>query len=243
MRRIPFFILAAALVLPVTASAQQTVNFYLGGFVPRAEDARDPNDVLVADLSNSQPLDFIVSDFNGFTVGGEWLVPFGHYLEGGVGLGFYNRTVPTVYSNLVNADNSEVQQELKLRTVPFTATVRFLPLGNTNFFQPYVGAGVTAIWWRYAETGQFVDNSLNPSCVQPGPKCDIYFASYVQTGSSVGPVILGGARFNFDPIVAGGEIRWQSAKGDLPVTGSNAFLGPKIDLGGFNYLFTIGVRF
>lgn len=233
MRRISFFILAAALAVPATASAQQTINFFVGGFIPRAEDARDRNDVLVQDLSVNPPLDFLVSDFNGATVGGEWLFPIGGNLEGGLGIAFYNRTVPSVYRTLVNSDGSEIEQDLKLRTIPFTATIRFLPLGNRNGFQPYIGGGVTAIRWRYAETGQFVDPTDN----------SIYRDSFVATGSSAGPVVVGGVRFNFDPIVAGGEVRWQSAKGDLPTTGSNAFLGSKIDLGGFNYLFTIGVRF
>lgn len=233
MRRILFFILAAALAVPASASAQQTINVFLGGFVPRAEDARDPNDVLIADLGSAQPLDFNVSDFNGFTLGGEWLFPLGTHVEGGLGVGFYTRTVPSVYRNLVNSDGSEIEQDLKLRTVPLTATIRFLPLGNTNGFQPYIGAGVNAIWYRYAETGQFVDLTDN----------SIYRASYVHSGSAAGPVVLGGVRFVIDPLVAGGEIRWQSAKGDLPTTGTNSFLGSRIDLGGFNYLFTIGVRF
>jgi outer membrane protein W len=224
MRRILFFMFAAALAVPASASAQQTVNIFLGGFVPRAVDARDPNDVLVADLSNEQPLAFNVSDFNAFTIGGEWLFPFGSHLEGGVGLGFYNRTVPTVYQYLVNNDGSEIEQDLKLRVVPFTATVRFLPLGEENPFQPYIGAGVMAAYWRYAETGQFVDLT-------------------VKSGGAAGPVVLGGVRFVIDPILFGGEVRWQSAKGDLPTTGANSFLGSKLDLGGVNYLFTIGVRF
>jgi hypothetical protein len=39
----------------------------------------------------------------------------------------------------------------------------------------------------------------------------------------------------------GGEIRYQGGTGDLPR--DQEFAGSKINLGGFNYLFTIGVRF
>ena len=38
----------------------------------------------------------------------------------------------------------------------------------------------------------------------------------------------------------GGEVRYQQAEGDLDELD---FLGPKIDLGGFSYLATFGVRF
>jgi len=60
------------------ASAQQSVNFYMGGFVPTSADARGDiaggisNDVLV---QNQQFLSFRIKDFDGFTFGGEWLVP------------------------------------------------------------------------------------------------------------------------------------------------------------------------
>lgn len=241
MRRILFFIFAAALAVPPAASAQQTVNFFLGGFVPRSVEARDPNDVLVGDLFDVQPLDFRVSDFDGFTFGGEWLFPFGRNFEGGLGIGYYTRTVPSVYQNIQNDDGSEIEQDLKLRIVPFTATIRFLPLGNDTGFQPYIGGGVGASWWRYSETGQFVDVPAgNPTCALATPRCTIFSNIYTASGGAVGPLLLGGVRYNFDPILAGFEARYQWAKGNVP---ANQFLGSKIDLGGFNYLFTIGVRF
>jgi len=230
MRRLFFALLAATLLCPAAASAQQTINFSIGRFNVRAEDARDSNDVLVADLSDAQPLLFQVGDFDAATVSGEWLFPLMANLEGGLGIGYYQRTVPSVYANLVNADGSEIEQDLKLRIVPFTATIRFLPLGYHNGFEPYIGAGVAAYRWRYSESGQFVDPSDN----------SIFRNSYVGSGGAVGPVILGGARVPFGAAVVGGEIRWQGGKGDLP---SDQFLGTKIDLGGVNYLFTIGLRF
>jgi hypothetical protein len=46
----------------------------------------------------------------------------------------------------------------------------------------------------------------------------------------------------------GGELRWQSAVGDLPsdsgfVTDPTLDNQPKIDLGGFTYLFSVNFRF
>ena len=54
MRRfVSFSVVALVLGLLATppASAQQSLNLYVGGFVPRGEDARDRNDVLVNNLN------------------------------------------------------------------------------------------------------------------------------------------------------------------------------------------------
>ena len=57
--------------------------------------------------------------------------------------------MPSVYAASVNANGSEIEQELKLRIVPLTATVRFLPIGHGSV-EPYVGAGIGAFNWRYS---------------------------------------------------------------------------------------------
>src|SRR5688572_3207102 len=90
------FVVACVGVLaaPREAAAQQTFNVSLGYFTPRGEDARVEGDVLNV---NRADLVFDVSDFNGATVGAEWLVPFGDYFEGGIGVGFSRRTVASVY--------------------------------------------------------------------------------------------------------------------------------------------------
>jgi hypothetical protein len=232
MRRLfPFagaLALAATLAAPSTSYAQQAFNFYVGGFVPRGEDTRDPDDVLVNNLSF---LSFNLKDFNGPTIGGEWLVGLGERLDAGLGVGLTSRTVPSVYADFVNSNGSEIEQDLKLRTVPFTATLRFLPLGRRDAFVPYIGAGVGIVAWRYSETGDFVDFSDG----------SIFRDTFTGTGGAVGPVILGGARFPVGSVDIGGEVRYQNAKGDLPV--SEDFAGSKIDLGGFNYLLTFTVKF
>jgi outer membrane protein W len=209
------------------ASAQQSVNLFIGGFVPRSVDARPDDDVLVNDQNF---LAFRINDFKGATLGGELLVGLGDYVEGGLGLGYYSKTVPSVYLFQVNANGSEISQDLKLRVVPFTATVRFLPLGRHAPIQPYVGAGVGVMRYRYSETGQFVDSDDS-----------IFNGNFVGSGTATGPVVLGGVRFSVGQFDPGFEVRYQSAKGDLPA--DQTFAGPRIDLGGFNYLFTFNIRF
>jgi Outer membrane protein beta-barrel domain len=222
--------LAAAIVtlLPADASAQQSVSFYVGGFVPRSVDARDPNDVLVNDQTF---LTFDVSNLNGFTFGGEYLAGLGDKFEAGVGLGYYQSSTAAADRFSEFADTgAPIVATLKLRTVPFTATVRWLPLGHSGI-QPYIGGGVGVIAWRYSESGDFVASD----------GVSIVNGTFVGSGTATGPVILGGVRVPAGPWAIGGEIRYQSALGDLPP--DQQFAGSKIDLGGFTYAFTFNVKF
>ncbi len=226
--------LMIGLLAAPSASAQQSISFSIGGFTPAPLDSRGNDDVLfqnsafLATLNRDRGID--MSRFNGVTVGGEYLVGLGRLAEAGLGLGFYQKTVSAVDADFVNADGSEIFQDIKLRIVPFTATLRFLPLGHNSGIQPYVGAGIGVFVWHYSETGQFVDSRNN-----------IFTGNFVGSGSEVGPVVLGGVRVPLGAIGFGGEIRWQDARATLPT--DQGFAGNKIDLGGFNYLFTMNVRF
>ena len=237
MRRL-ISVLAVALVVvlgvPAMVSAQQSVSFSIGGFSPHGGQlstgvltGRSGGDVLTA---NSDFLAFNLKDFKNVTVNGEWLVGLGNMFEAGLGVGYYSKTVPAAYFDFVNSDGSEIEQDLRLRVVPFSATVRFLPMGRRNGIEPYVGAGVGVFSWRYSETGQFLatDNS-------------IFRDSFTAKGSSTGPVILGGVRVPLGSVGVGGEVRYQSADGNLP--GDQGFAGTKIDLGGWSYAFTMNFRF
>ena len=245
MRRLLLSLAAVSLVAGFlatpSASAQQSINFFLGGFVPTSADARGDlsggrsNDVLVRDQDF---LVFSTDRFRGATLGGEYLVALGDFFEAGAGIGYYQRTVSAFDANYSNANGSDVNADLKLRIVPFNATFRVLPMGHRSFIEPYVGAGIGVFAYRYSESGQFVDYT------PPVPRSpSIFGATYAQSGTATGPVVLGGVRVPIGPAAPGFEVRWQSAKGNLstdPVTG---FSGPKIDLGGVSYLFTFQIRF
>ena len=228
-RLMVYALLAGGVVLAAAseAAAQQTLNFSLGYFAVRGEDARADGDVINA---NSTFLAFDVSDFNSASVGGEWLVPLGEYLEAGAGISFSRRTVPTVYQDFVDIDGTEVEQDLRLRLVPIAFTVRVLPLGQRNALQPYFGAGLGVVNWRYSEFGEFIDFGNNRQ---------IFDDQFVADGNETGPVVVAGLRFGGESVSAGGEIRYHSATADL----DDRFAGPKLDLGGWTYNFTIGVRF
>lgn len=229
------FVWAVAAALAVTLlsadaafAQQQSLNFSLGLFAVRGEDARTDGDALV---ENRNIYLFEFDDFNSLSIGGEYLVAIGEYLEAGGGVGYTNSSVDTIYEDYERPDGTEIEQALKLRIVPITATARILLLGRSNAFQPYVGGGIGFYNWRYSETGDFIDFSL--------PSRPIFHESYTATGTAVGPVAVFGARFLVGNASIGGEVRYQKAEGELD---ERDFLAPKIDLGGFHYSATVGFR-
>jgi hypothetical protein len=116
--------------------------------------------------------------------------------------------------------------------VPLAFTFRVLPLGQQSAFQPYIGAGLGLINWRYSEFGEFADFT-------DGTPPIVFEDSFVASGTKAGPLVLGGIRFGGETVTAGGEIRYQKADVEL----DNRFAGSRLDLGGWTYNFTIGVRF
>ena len=246
MVRIPVRLLfpALAFVLVSTAASAQAVHSVqigAGGVFPRGLDSRATGDVLVrnyfgepmpGDPSVTDALAFRISDFKTGQIFGEWNVALGRHIELGAGVGFYKRTVPTVYLDVIDDNGFEIQQELKLRVVPLTALVRFLPFGGPGDVQPYVGAGISALSFRYSEFGDFVDPAT----------LDIFPGKFVETGTAFGGLLLGGVRIPLggDIYGLGLEGRYQWGVGDLP---DGEFVADKIDLGGGQFNVTFLVRF
>ena len=208
---------------------QQSVTFTLGYFAVRGEDARISDDVLVENLDLFA---FRLGDFNNASAGAEWLLGLGEYVEAGVGLGFYRRTVASTYDDFVDVDGSEIEQDLKLRVIPFTTTIRFLPFGRSAALQPYVGGGLGIYAWRYSEVGDFIDFS----------DFAVFRDRFVAEGNDVGPVVLAGVRMPFGSRFAvGGELRYQTVQGTVGV--ENGFLEERIDLGGLTAQATLQMKF
>lgn len=240
-------VLSAAVVLAVAApAAAQTVSslhFGAGGFFPRGLDSRIAGDVLVRNYFGetlpsfprlSDALAFEIKDFRSGSVFAEWNVGFGNHVEVGAGVAAFGRTVPTVYLDLVDERGREIDQALKLRVVPVTAVVRFLPFGRAGDAQPYVGVGVAALRYRYSEVGRFVDNRT----------LDIFEDRYSVSGVVPGGVVVGGVRLPLGGDVYGMSLEGRYLMGSGDTGGlDEGFLDEKIDLSGF--LFNVGfqVRF
>jgi opacity protein-like surface antigen len=232
---------AAALIAPAAAQAQitrvtgsdtrQAITVHLGGFFPTSLDSRVDGDTI---FENRSSLLFEFEDFKGFSAGADWTIGLTDYIEVGADISVYRSTVPSIYRDVVNDDGFEIAQDLKLRLIPITASVRFVPTGRNSRVQPFVGAGISFINWRYTETGDFVD--FDEGGV-------VFPANFEADGTEVAPVVIGGIRFlASDVFTIGGEVRWQKASGE---TGgiSEGFLGDKIDLGGWTTNFSFGFRF
>ena len=229
---------AAVILAPSPAQAQitrvsnadwsQAFGFKIGYFQLKGLDSRGEDDVL---FNNYDSLFFDIEEFNNVSFGGEWLISLGRYLEAGADVTAYQGSVPSIYKDLISESGFEIAQELKLRTVPISGTVRFLPAGRGTV-QPFIGAGVSIIPWRYSETGEFVDFNG-----------DVFFDSFVADGTEVAPVILGGVRFAVsDAWLVGFEYRYQDAKGDTGGIDAG-FTGDKINLGGHHWNFGIHFKF
>ena len=233
--------IAIAVLLPAPAQAQitrvtgsdsrQSFGVNLGAFLPNGEDSRVDHDVLFTNLDS---LLFEIDDFHGVTFGAEYLFGVTKYIEVGGDVSYYQKTAHSIYRDFFNeATGGEIEQDLKLKIVPVTASVRFLPLGREAAVQPYIGIGASLLNWRYSETGDFVDFSDGT----------VFRESYVASGHKMTPVVIGGVRLPVaDVWTFGGEFRWQDANDE---TGGRAagFLDDKIDLGGWTWTFNAHIRF
>ena len=99
------------------ASAQTSLNLQIGRFTPIGSQTSGGtviNDRATGDVlaGNIPFLDFQMSDFAGPMVNGELLFGVGQNIEAGLGIGFYSRTVPSVYADVVNKNGTEIEQDL-----------------------------------------------------------------------------------------------------------------------------------
>jgi hypothetical protein len=219
-------------------ASKHTINVTFGLFVPRGEEGRGLDDVLTSNCDRDpltglcRFLEFDIDDFKSFTIGGEWLIPIGGYVEVGAGVGFTTKEVPSIYADWTDSDGTEVDQTLSLRQIPLSFTARVLPFGQSNPVQPYVGGGLGMFFWKYTEAGEFIDFSIAPP--------PIFEATFEESGMATGPIFLAGIRYATPAFAAGFEVRYQNASGELDPT---VFAGSKIDLTGWTYQGTIGFRF
>jgi len=252
-----FLLSSAVAVAPASAQTVHSLNVGGGWFFPRGIDSRPNDDVFVRNYFG-EPLPvfdfdpFItdallfegMSDFRSGTFFGEWNVSFGSRVEIGGGVGFYNKTVDTVYRDIVNFafdPPREIQQEIGLRIVPWTGVVRFLPFGRAGDIQPYVGAGIAALNYRYVERGEFVDVETGDIFCAGTPGCPT--PEYKATGTAIGGVWLVGVKLPIGGDIYGMNVEYRRQYGTGNAGIDKGFVADKIDLGGGSLLFSFTVRF
>jgi hypothetical protein len=134
--------------LPLSLQGQ-SINLKVGGFYPALE-----SDLWAQDLSD---LAFEKQDLLGVYWGAELEMEMGRYFTGSFETGYYEQDVRTVYRDWEYEDGSAINQDISLRITSVEAGFKLYPMGYRNVFNPYIGAGVGAYFWKYYQGGEFID--------------------------------------------------------------------------------------
>jgi hypothetical protein len=84
-----------------------------------------------------------------------------------LGVGYSESSAGSEFREWVDQDDLPIEQTTRLRVIPATATLRYLPLSRGRSISsvawlprattPYVGAGGGVVWYRLRQTGEFVN--------------------------------------------------------------------------------------
>jgi opacity protein-like surface antigen len=180
------------------------------------------------------------SDFRGMSYGAELAIGQpGSRIDGFVSLGLSTSSAQSEYRDWIGDDDLPIRQSTSFRRVPVSMGVKayLAPRGRAlgrfawvpSRVAPYVGAGVGAMYYRFAQEGEFVDFETG----------DIFQSRFQTKGW--GPMGLGmaGVDYSLAPMVAvTADVRYQYAKADV----GGSFDGfDKVDLSGFTT--TLGITF
>lgn len=213
----------------------------LGAFQPRARDCG---------LSSDQPARYTLfldvcelyfvekNDWTGFAWGLEYNHVLVDYVEMGIHVDGYQKTIDTSYRDWTRPDGSDIFQTLKLNIVPFGLTVRLIPTGKRTKVAPYVGGGVDLFYYRYEEFGDFIDFW--------DPDLPIFYDEFRSDGVTFGFHATGGVRFYLNrdfALVAEGRYQWADTEMGGDFGANEPGLVNRIDLSGVSVLFGLHVRF
>ncbi len=241
MRRVMLLSLALpALLMAVPSRASAGgLDLRIGAFFPRGQESlfQDLNS-LYSPINDPNLRGVEAKDFIGVYGGAEYNMVVAPYLELGVGLDGYGRSVETSYRDYTRPDGSEIQQRLHLSMVPLGVTLRFIPTSKQTRLAPYVGGGVDAVFYSYEETGDFIDFF--------SPTLDIVPDTFKDNGTAFGVHGVAGLRAylnrDFAIVVEG---RYQYAKKDMghDFLPNESGLINRIDLSGWSATVGLHVRF
>jgi len=217
--------LVSLLAIAGRADAQQVIGVSVGTFTVASESSRSGEDVLRANRGFQT---FDIGDFNNVVVGGDWMLPFGEYLEAGAGFEFYQKSVSGTQPMTEPATGVDLALDMTVRTISVPITARVFPLTRNTRVQPYVGGGVTIHFWRYTEERVLTSGIFSGQ------------SSAIDQGITLGPVVFGGARVPLGPTVSvGGEVRYRTKEARL---NGPVFAATTLDLGGVSTVATVQFR-
>lgn len=158
-----------------------------------------------------------------------------------VSVGYVGATADSESRRFEGTDDLPVRQSTEFRRVPLTAGVRLYPLapgrrvGSYAWIParlvPYVGAAAGGMWYRFRQTGEFVDEVT----------LDIFNDTFDSNGWAPTAEAFGGLQYAVTPrISVTGEGRYSWADAKL----SSAFEGfDPIDLAGFAVTAGVSLRY
>jgi hypothetical protein len=185
------------------------------------------------------------SDFAGGAIDFEVGVRANDFVDISLGIGHSQSTVHSEFRDFVEDDGSTsglpIQQRTEFQRTPFDigAKVYLKERGRSvsryawvpYAWAPYVGAGVGGMYYRFEQSGDFVDFQTN----------DIFTKDFHSEGTAPAAHVAAGLDLSLGPhLIATGEGRYQWARAEM----SQDFVGfDRIDLSGFQVTVGLGVRF
>jgi hypothetical protein len=246
LRRLLAFVAGAALLAPpAPAQAQHAGDGFLFrppavGFTVFGGFARPDAGSDIFDFATEQ-LTLGRGDFNSPAVGADVAVRLTPRTALTLGAAYAGRATRSEFRDWVDGDEQAIEQSTEFARVPVTVGVKayLTPPGRSigQFawvparYAPYVGVGGGAMWYRFRQTGDFVDFET----------LDIFRDEVESSGWTPTAQGLAGLDVSLTPrLVLAGEARYLWARAPL----DGAFQGfDPIDLSGLSATLGFSVRF
>jgi hypothetical protein len=180
-------------------------------------------------------------DFSGPTMGADVALRITPWLDGVLGVAYTGSKAGSEFRHFVDLDNLPIEQTTRFVRVPATIGLRayLLPRGRTigrfawvpSRVAPYVGAGAGALWYRFRQTGDFIDAGT----------LAVFNDEFTSSGVSPTAHAHGGLEISLAPMVAltvDGRYTWARAE-----LGDDFARFHRIDLSGFATTAGISIRF
>jgi len=177
-------------------------------------------------------------DFAGARLGLDLAIRMAPRLDLVVGSGYAGTNERSEFRDFVDNNDLPIEQTTTFQRVPVTAgvtaylTSRGRSIGRFAYvparFVPYVGGGIGAMWYRFRQTGDFINFETN----------DVFSDTFVSSRWTPTAHALAGIELSVGPRIAvTGEGKYEVARTEM----SDDFDGfDKIDLSGFSA--TIGIQ-
>lgn len=196
-----------------------------------------------AQVGSDQALTFYRKNFNSASVTGELAVRATDRLDIIMDLGYSGGKVGSEYTNWVDNNNLPIQQTTTFTRTPLTFGVKAYlwnpgrSIGQLAWIPahwvPFVGGGVGWTWYKFVQSGDFVDFANNNN---------VYSDRLESSGRGATANLFGGAEWSLSPhflLTAEGRYSWAHA----PMGPAFNGIKPNIDLSGFRASAGITLRF